>query len=77
MEDAPEKELNYEIDNRDSSTTWLTISDGNCLVLGHLELRVEDMFDLIENVMENNPEMDTSELETRTEELYHKIYGQE
>ena len=63
------KELEYEIDNRDEDTTWLTIADKNGTVLGHVELRLGDMFDLIVNVMENNPEMDVSVIEHGIENL--------
>jgi len=46
-------ELKYEIDNRDSRTTWLQIYTTDGKHFGHVELRLQDMFDLIENVIEN------------------------
>jgi len=45
--------LDYEIDNRDSRTTWLHVSSSNGRDLGVIELSLQDMFDLIENVIEN------------------------
>lgn len=45
-------ELNYEIDNRDSSTTWLQIYDKD-KHLGYIGLSLKDMFGLIENIIEN------------------------
>ena len=41
------KIIEYEIDNRDSRTTWLQTE------FGYIELSLQDMFDLIENVIEN------------------------
>jgi hypothetical protein len=46
-------ELEYEIDNRDSKTTWLHIQTAEGTVFGHIELRLQDMFDLIENLIDN------------------------
>ena len=44
--------LEYEIDNRDSSTTWLHIFiEGK--EVGYIELTLDDMFDLIRNIVEN------------------------
>jgi len=66
-------ELECEIDNRDSNVTWLQVSKAG-EPIGHIELTLEDMFDLIDGVMENNPEMDTSYIEGRIDALKTAVY---
>jgi hypothetical protein len=66
--------LEYETDNRDASETWLQVSTDKKEYLGYISLMVEDMFGLIRNVLENNPGMDTSEIENEIEKLKFEIY---
>lgn len=71
-------ELEYDIDNRDSSTTWLWIKtkegDAREECFGYIELTLQDMVDLIENIKENNPDMDTSEIENAIDQLKKLVY---
>ena len=67
-------ELKYDIDNRDAGTTWLQIKTLDGEELGHVELRTQDMFELIENLYENNPDMDTSDIENGIELLEKLVY---
>lgn len=66
-------ELETEVDNRDCNRTWLQVSKAE-EPIGHVELTLEDMFDLIDGVMENNPEMDTSYIEDRIAALKAAVY---
>jgi len=47
-------ELAYAIDNRDSKTTWLQVANE----LGYIELTLDDLFGLIENMIDNATEAD-------------------
>jgi len=64
-------ELTPTIDNRDANRTWLRFEEND----DYTELTVEDMFDLIENVIANNPGMDLSFIEERAERLKLIVYG--
>jgi len=66
-------ELSYETDNRDEHETWLSV-EFKGVPLGHIRLSVKDMFGLIQNVMENSEDMDTSEIENEMEQLNWSIY---
>ena len=51
-------EINWEVDNRDCKTTWLQLykKEGkhiNGYNMGHIELTLKDLFELIENMIDN------------------------
>jgi len=48
--------LRYETDNRDSRETWLQVYTDEGKYLGYISLTLQDMFDLIENIIENMEE---------------------
>jgi hypothetical protein len=66
--------LDKVIENRDPVTTWIRIYSRGGDYLGHTDMSLRDMICMIKNLIENNPEMDTSDVEEGIESIKELIY---